>query len=53
MVAAIDGPSVREILEISFSAADRTGETIAVDASYVTSRIGELAGNTDLSKFIL
>jgi ATP-dependent HslUV protease ATP-binding subunit HslU len=39
--------------EISFTAADRTGETIAIDAAYVQSRIGDLAGNADLSKFIL
>jgi ATP-dependent HslUV protease ATP-binding subunit HslU len=39
--------------EISFGAGDRSGETIAIDASYVTNRIGELAGNADLSKFIL
>ncbi|MGA0605948.1 ATP-dependent protease ATPase subunit HslU [Phenylobacterium sp. VNQ135] len=39
--------------EISFSAADRTGETVTVDAAYVQGRIGELAGNADLSKYIL
>ncbi|WP_068875845.1 MULTISPECIES: ATP-dependent protease ATPase subunit HslU [unclassified Phenylobacterium] len=39
--------------EISFTAADRTGETIAIDAAYVQGRVGELAGNADLSKFIL
>ena len=39
--------------EISFTAADRSGETIVIDAAYVQERIGELAGNTDLSKFIL
>jgi ATP-dependent HslUV protease ATP-binding subunit HslU len=39
--------------EISFTAADRTGETIQIDAAYVTGRVGELAGNADLSKFIL
>ncbi|WP_309090229.1 ATP-dependent protease ATPase subunit HslU [Phenylobacterium sp.] len=39
--------------EISFTAADRTGETVTIDAPYVTGRIGELAGNADLSKFIL
>jgi ATP-dependent HslUV protease ATP-binding subunit HslU len=39
--------------EISFTAADRTGETIVIDAAYVTSRIGDLAKNADLSKFIL
>ena len=39
--------------EISFTAGDRSGETIVVDADYVTSRIGALAGDADLSKFIL
>ena len=39
--------------EISFSAADRSGETITIDAAYVTSRIGELAKNADLSRFVL
>ena len=39
--------------EISFTAADRTGETITIDAAYVQSRVGELSMNADLSKFIL
>ncbi|HEY0649680.1 ATP-dependent protease ATPase subunit HslU [Phenylobacterium sp.] len=39
--------------EISFTAADRTGETIIIDAAYVQSRVGELSMNADLSKFIL
>ncbi len=39
--------------EISFTAADRTGETVVIDAAYVQARVGELAGNADLSKFIL
>jgi ATP-dependent HslUV protease ATP-binding subunit HslU len=39
--------------EISFAAADRSGETVAVDAAYVHARIGDLAKNADLSKFIL
>ena len=39
--------------EISFSAADRAGETISIDAAYVEARIGDLARNADLSKFIL
>jgi len=39
--------------EISFTAADRGGETFAIDAPYVQSRIGELARNADLSRFIL
>jgi ATP-dependent HslUV protease ATP-binding subunit HslU len=39
--------------EVSFNAADRSGETVTVDAAYVRDRIGELAQNTDLSRFIL
>ena len=39
--------------EISFTASDRDGETITVDAAYVAARIGELARNADLSRFIL
>lgn len=43
----------RVLDEISFEASDRTGDTIVIDAAYVTDRIGELAKNADLSKFIL
>jgi ATP-dependent HslUV protease ATP-binding subunit HslU len=39
--------------EISFTAADRPGETITVDAAYVTERVAPLAANADLSRFIL
>jgi len=39
--------------EISFSAADKSGESVVIDAAYVESRIGDLARNADLSKFIL
>jgi ATP-dependent HslUV protease ATP-binding subunit HslU len=39
--------------EVSFSAADRTGEAVTVDAAYVNARIGALAADTDLSRFIL
>jgi ATP-dependent HslUV protease ATP-binding subunit HslU len=39
--------------EISFNAADRSGETVTVDAAYVRERVGELAANSDLSRFIL
>ncbi|HEY8573556.1 ATP-dependent protease ATPase subunit HslU [Phenylobacterium sp.] len=39
--------------EVSFNAADRDGETVTVDAAYVKDRVGELASNTDLSRFIL
>jgi len=43
----------RVMEEISFTAADRDGETVTIDAAYVESRIGDLARNADLSKFIL
>jgi len=39
--------------EISFTATDRGGETITIDKNYVTKNLGELAKDTDLSKFIL
>ncbi len=39
--------------EISFSATDRSGETVKVDADYVRDQIGDLAKNVDLSRFIL
>lgn len=43
----------RVLDEISFDASDRGGQEIVIDANYVTTRIGDLAANTDLSKFIL
>ncbi|NCT41771.1 MAG: ATP-dependent protease ATPase subunit HslU [Alphaproteobacteria bacterium] len=39
--------------EISFSATDRSGETIEITADYVREHVGELVKNNDLSKFIL
>lgn len=39
--------------EISFTATDRGGETITIDAAYVETQVAELAKNTDLSRFIL
>jgi ATP-dependent HslUV protease ATP-binding subunit HslU len=39
--------------EISFSATDKAGSTLTVDRAYVTSRVGDLAKNADLSRFIL
>ncbi|MEZ5849781.1 MAG: ATP-dependent protease ATPase subunit HslU [Hyphomicrobiaceae bacterium] len=43
----------RVLEEISFEASDKGGQTHTVDAAYVKARIGDLARNTDLSKFIL
>jgi ATP-dependent HslUV protease ATP-binding subunit HslU len=39
--------------DISFAAADRDGQTVVIDAAYVRDRIGELAKDADLSRFIL
>ena len=39
--------------EVSFEAEDRRGTTVTVDAAYVSERLAGLAGNTDLSKYIL
>jgi ATP-dependent HslUV protease ATP-binding subunit HslU len=39
--------------EISFTAPDRKGETIPIDADYVKTHVGDLAKNADLSRFIL
>ena len=39
--------------EISFTASDRSGETLTIDGAYVQARVGELAKNADLSRFIL
>ena len=43
----------RVLDEISFTAPDRNGETIKVDADYVQKHVGDLAKNADLSRFIL
>jgi ATP-dependent HslUV protease ATP-binding subunit HslU len=39
--------------DISFTAPDRSGETMRVDAAYVRTSVGDLAKNADLSRFIL
>jgi ATP-dependent HslUV protease ATP-binding subunit HslU len=43
----------RVLDEISFTAPDRSGETVRVDADYVQKHVGDLARNADLSRFIL
>ena len=39
--------------EISFNASDRPGDAITIDAQDVRNTVGELAKNSDLSRFIL
>jgi len=43
----------RVLDDVSFSASERTGETIRIDRGYVLSRVEELARDQDLSRFIL
>jgi ATP-dependent HslUV protease ATP-binding subunit HslU len=43
----------RVLDEISFAAPDRSGDVVSIDAAYVHKHIGDLAKNTDLSRFIL
>jgi ATP-dependent HslUV protease ATP-binding subunit HslU len=43
----------RVLDEVSFSAPDRSGETIAIDAAFIEKNVGDLAKNADLSRFIL
>ena len=39
--------------ELSFTAPDRSGETVTVDAAFVENNIGELAKSADLSRYVL
>ena len=39
--------------EISFTASDKPGHKMEIDAAYVRERVGALAKNADLSKFVL
>ena len=39
--------------EISFTATDRKGDTVTIDAEYVRAQVSDLAKDADLSKFIL
>ena len=43
----------RLLEDLSFEAEDRTGDSVEIDAAYVRERLAGLAGNTDLSKYIL
>ncbi|MES2599181.1 MAG: ATP-dependent protease ATPase subunit HslU [Pseudomonadota bacterium] len=43
----------RVLDDTSFHAPDMNGQTVTIDAAYVQKHIGDLAKNTDLSRFIL
>ena len=38
---------------ISFEAADKSGESVIIDASYVNEHVGDLVENEDLARYIL
>ena len=39
--------------ELSFSAPDRSGDTVEVDAAFVEKHLGDLSRSTDLSRYVL
>ena len=43
----------RLLEEVSFDAPDRAGTSLSVDAAYVDSKLGKLAADEDLSRYIL
>ena len=43
----------RLVEDISFDAPDKAGQTITIDKAYVADRIGKMAADTDLSRFVL
>lgn len=43
----------RVLDDISFTATDRSGELIEIDADFVQKQVGDLAKNVDLSRYIL
>ena len=43
----------RVLEEVSFTAADRSGDEVVIDRTYVANALEDLAGNQDLSRFIL
>jgi ATP-dependent HslUV protease ATP-binding subunit HslU len=43
----------RLLEELSFSAADKSGQTVEIDRNFVDRYLGELSANEDLSHYIL
>ena len=39
--------------ELSFTAPDRAGETVTVDAGFVEDNLGELMKSSDMSRYVL
>ena len=56
--AAARGTLVHSVLErvfeeLSFTAPDRSGDSVTVDAAFVEEYLGELSRSTDLSRYVL
>ncbi len=43
----------RVLDEISYAAPDKSGQKVLIDSDYVSKHVGDLAANTDLSRYIL
>ncbi len=43
----------RVLDDVSFAAADHSGQTVVVDGGYVEAQVGDLVANVDLSRYIL
>jgi len=45
---------IEKVMEdLSFTASDMSGQSVTIDAEYVKKRLGEIAGDADLSRYIL
>ena len=45
---------IEKVMEdLSYAASDMAGQSVAIDADYVNQRLGEIAGDADLSRYIL
>jgi len=45
---------IEKVMEdLSYTASDMSGQTVTIDADYVRKRLGEIAGDADLSRYIL
>ncbi len=45
---------IEKVMEdLSYTASDMNGQTVTIDADYVKQRLGEIAGDADLSRYIL
>ena len=43
----------RLVEELSFLASEKQGETVTIDRAYVADKVGKMAADADLSRFVL